>query len=258
MGQYEVIARNFSESSENKIHSDEIAKKFGFRGALVPGVAVYGHLTLPLVDRFGASWLDHSICDLRLLKPAYHEERLILNLGESDDTMTVQCHNDGGELLATLISSMPDDLPEPEPASIFAPAPKSDGRVEISWDNIRPDEPFKEWQVTITDKINQTYTSQVADTLPLYGEGYVHPHFLLGCANKALVDEYVMPTWIHVGSETRHRSAVKVGDTLTVRSVPVDKWQKKGHEFIRLYVSYWRGDELTTDIMHTAIYKVAS
>ena len=57
MGQYEVVARNFSESSENKIHSDEIAKKFGFKGALVPGVAVYGHLTLPLVDRFGENWL---------------------------------------------------------------------------------------------------------------------------------------------------------------------------------------------------------
>jgi len=45
MNEYKVIAQNFSESSENKIHSDEIARKFGFRGALVPGVAVYGHLT---------------------------------------------------------------------------------------------------------------------------------------------------------------------------------------------------------------------
>ena len=46
MNEYQVIARNFSESSENRIHSDEIARKFGFRGALVPGVAVYGHLTI--------------------------------------------------------------------------------------------------------------------------------------------------------------------------------------------------------------------
>ena len=38
----------------------------------------------------------------------------------------------------------------------------------------------------------------------------------------------------------------------------LEKWQKKGHEFIRLYVSYWRDGELTTDIMHTAIFKVAS
>lgn len=258
MGQYEVVARNFSESSENRIHSDEIAKKFGFKGALVPGVAVYGHLTLPLVDRFGAQWLEHSICDLRLLKPAYHDDRLILSLSEAQATFNVQCHNTDGELLATLISSMPAELPTPEAPSIFDGDVKNNGRPEIAWDTIVVNEPFPAKEVTITEEINKTYASQVADSLPIYDEGYVHPHFLLSSANTALVDEYVMPTWIHVGSETRHRQAVKVGDTITVKSVPLEKWQKKGHEFIRLYVSYWRDGELTTDIMHTAIYKVAS
>lgn len=258
MGQYEVTARNFSESSENKIHSDDIAKKFGFRGALVPGVAVYGHLTWPLVDRFGEDWLSHSVCNLRLIKPAYHDERLLLSLSDLDDTCTVHCHNIDGELLATLISTRPDELPAPEPAHIFEPPAKRSGRVEIEWDSIHVDEPFKEWDTTITEETNDTFTSQVADTLPIYSQGFVHPHFLLASANRALVDEYYMPTWIHVGSETRHRSAVNVGDTLTVRSVPLEKWQNKGHEFIKLYVSYWRGQELTTDIMHTAIYKVAS
>ena len=33
MGTYEVVARNFSEAHENKIHSDEIARKYGFKGA---------------------------------------------------------------------------------------------------------------------------------------------------------------------------------------------------------------------------------
>ena len=258
MGQYEVVARNFSESSENKIHSDEIAKKFGFKGALVPGVAVYGHLTLPLVDRFGENWLEHSVCDLRLIKPAYHDDRLVLSLSEEDGTSTVQCHNADGELLATLISSMPQELPAPEDPSVFQGVPKSNGRPEISWETVNVNEPFQEKEITVTEEINQTYASQVADPLDIYNQGLVHPHFLLSHANTALVDEYVMPTWIHVGSETRHRQAVRVGDTLTVRSVPLEKWQKKGHEFIRLYVSYWQGEELTTDIMHTAIFKVAS
>ena len=141
---------------------------------------------------------------------------------------------------------------------MFQGVPKSNGRPEISWETVNVNEPFQEKEITVTEEINQTYTSQVADPLDIYNQGLVHPHFLLSHANTALVDEYVMPTWIHVGSETRHRQAVRVGDTLTVRSVPLEKWQKKGHEFIRLYVSYWRGDELTTDIMHTAIFKVAS
>src|SRR5690606_16362810 len=65
----QVVARNYSEASENRIHSDEIAQRYGFRGALVPGVAVYGFLTRPMVDRVGEEWLARSTSDLRLLKP---------------------------------------------------------------------------------------------------------------------------------------------------------------------------------------------
>jgi urease accessory protein UreH len=38
----------------------------------------------------------------------------------------------------------------------------------------------------------------------------------------------------------------------------MEKWRRKGHEFLRLYVAYRRGRELTTEIFHTAIFKVAA
>src|SRR5262245_25232286 len=47
--EYHVKARNTSSSSENKIHDEQIAREYGFRGALVPGVTVYAYLTHPLV-----------------------------------------------------------------------------------------------------------------------------------------------------------------------------------------------------------------
>ena len=37
MHSYKVIAINHAQSSENRIHSDDIASRLGFRGALVPG-----------------------------------------------------------------------------------------------------------------------------------------------------------------------------------------------------------------------------
>ncbi len=257
MSSYAVTARNFSTSSENRIHSDDIARKFGFKGALVPGVAVYGHLTYLLAERFGAEWLEHSVDNLRLLKPAYHDDRLSFELIEDNGQHEVRCSNAGGELLATLSSTLPERLPAAEPESIFDGNLKLPERVEICWDNVEPGQPFGPWEVVITEELNQRYTSEVADPLPFY-DTYAHPHLLLSLANTALTKEYVMPTWIHVGSETRHRAALKVGDTVTLRTVPLEKWQKKGHEFISLYVSLWRGDELTTDTRHTAIFKVAA
>ena len=64
---YKVTARNFSDAHENRMHSDDIAKRYGFSGALVPGVAVYGHLSYPLVEHYGADWLESGHDILRLL-----------------------------------------------------------------------------------------------------------------------------------------------------------------------------------------------
>ena len=38
---YHVSAHNTAKASENKIHDDATAKRFGFRGGLVGGVHVY-------------------------------------------------------------------------------------------------------------------------------------------------------------------------------------------------------------------------
>ena len=57
---HSAVARNFAEASENKIHSDDIARRFGFTGALVPGVTVFGHLAWPLTQHFGERWMNSS------------------------------------------------------------------------------------------------------------------------------------------------------------------------------------------------------
>jgi hypothetical protein len=45
LGPYRVKAFNASKESENKIHDDAVARQFGFRGGLVPGVDVYAYMT---------------------------------------------------------------------------------------------------------------------------------------------------------------------------------------------------------------------
>ena len=78
MTAYHVVARNFSTDSENRMHSDEMANRYGFQGALVPGVAIYGHLVKPLVDHHGATWLNDSCVEVRLIKPSYHGDALAI------------------------------------------------------------------------------------------------------------------------------------------------------------------------------------
>ncbi|MGE0624462.1 MAG: hypothetical protein AB7O54_17710 [Pseudomonadales bacterium] len=256
MSTYEVVARNFSESHENRIHSDDVARKYGFRGALVPGVAVFGHLTHPLVERFGERWLDGSVNHTRFHKPAYDGDALSIRLEERDGGFRVSAHNAEGTLLAELESRMPATLPSAENQSVFDAPRRSAPRTEIRWETIREGEPFPEWHVQVITDENQRYADEISDTLPLY-RFVAHPHWLLSIANLALTREYAMPTWLHVGSEIRFRDLVRVGDTLAVNAVPIEKWEKKGHQFVRLYLAYSRLDHLTTEIFHTAIFRVA-
>ncbi len=257
MSTYEVVARNFSAAHENRIHSDEVARKYGFEGALVPGVAVWGHLTHPLVGRFGESWLSHSVNHTRFFKPAYDGDRIVISTEDREDGILVQGHDQAGTLLAEIRSQMPDALPAPEADALFENPRRSASRLEMSWDTIVEGEPFPEWHFQIITDENQRYADEISDTLPVY-QHVAHPHWLLSVANQALTREYVMPAWIHVGSEVRFRELVRVSDTLAVNAVPVEKWERKGHQFLRLYVTFHRLDVLTTEIFHTAIFRVAS
>ncbi len=45
MTPYHVEAVNTAKASENKIHDDATAKRFGFKGGFVGGVNVYGYMS---------------------------------------------------------------------------------------------------------------------------------------------------------------------------------------------------------------------
>jgi len=57
---YEVSAFNTAVASENKIHDDSIARQFGFRGGLVPGVEVYAYMAHMPVARWGRAHRSRS------------------------------------------------------------------------------------------------------------------------------------------------------------------------------------------------------
>src|SRR5688500_16189974 len=77
--EYRIKARNTSASSENKIHDDETARRYGFRGGLVPGVTVYAYLTEPLVAALGSAWLERGTATVRFAKPVFEGEELAVS-----------------------------------------------------------------------------------------------------------------------------------------------------------------------------------
>ena len=50
---YRVQAYNTAKQSENKMHDDTVAKRFGFSGGLVPGVDVMAYMMHQPVAKWG-------------------------------------------------------------------------------------------------------------------------------------------------------------------------------------------------------------
>jgi len=262
---HQILALNDATESENRIHSDEIAAKYGFTGALVSGVNVFGYMTQPLVRAFGAEFLQRGIMDVIFLKPAYQDDLLTITTTEAKtETSKRNCitsiSNENGVLLAELESWLPVELPPTNPlANAQCPAVETT-RAEIAWDLIEllAPAPVFHWQPT--EQENQEHVQVQRDKAQCYQgkDAYIHPYFLLDACNQALMRMFILPAWIHVGSKIVIRQPLTLGRSITVKTVPIDKWERKGHQFIKLYIVFLNDEAVAVEVEHTAIFKIAS
>jgi hypothetical protein len=118
--------------------------------------------------------------------------------------------------------------------------------------------PFPALACRPTQADNLEWCADVRDELPLYREGadaVLHPGFVLRQANLVLRNRFTLPAWIHTASRIAFHAVARAGETFEVRAIPEERWQRKGHEFVRLYVCILRDGLVVTEILHTAIFR---
>src|SRR5436305_14123098 len=86
---YRIKAYNTAHDSENKIHDDATARRFGFGGGLVPGVDVYGYISHMPVMRWGRAWLERGTAECRFLKPVYDGDTVIVTASEDNGALAI-------------------------------------------------------------------------------------------------------------------------------------------------------------------------
>jgi acyl dehydratase len=237
---YEVRAFNTATASENKIHDDAVARRFGFHGALVPGVEVYAYMAHVPVARWGRAWLEGGAAECRFLKPVYDGAVARVTASAENGGLALSVESAGAHC-ATGHAFMPSDR-RPAPAGETSLAPGSAL-------GIRP--------LTIDRAMLSTYLDEIRETDPIYcAEGLAHPGQILRLANQALVQNVVLGPWIHVGSKVRHHAAARVGEQLTLRSTITANAVNKGHaivEFDAIVIA--DGARTVAEIAHAAIWR---
>ena len=260
---YGVKARNTSAHSENKIHDDTVARQYGFRGGLVPGVTVYAYLTEPLVAAFGAAWLQRGTASVRFHKPVFDGEELTVagDVTARDPrgaSMTITGATAATPAAATLEATLPAGSPTPVNVALYRTAPLPDSRPEATRAHLGALETLGS-PVNVYDEARAgEWLDKVDDPLPLYRgrDGWVHPAYFLDQANKALSLNVRLGPWIHAGSVVRHLGGARVGETLTTRGRVRSLFEKKGREFVELDLVIVAGDRarLVAHVLHTAVY----
>src|SRR5437016_5669805 len=123
LGPYRVSAYNTAHDSENKIHDDAIARRFGFGGGLVPGVDVYGYMTHLPATRWGRAWLERGTAECRFFKPVYDGDIASVTAIEADGALDISVES-RGEICATGRAGLPEAPPLAPPRDRFRLVPQ--------------------------------------------------------------------------------------------------------------------------------------
>jgi hypothetical protein len=231
---YSVRAFNTAKASENKIHDDEVAKKFGFGGGLVPGAIVYAYMTRLPLERWGQDWLERGSAECRFSKPVYDGDYVSVTATERDGALDIslECR---GVVCATGTASLPNAAPSPPALAEFRDVPQSSSRPPADEDSLAVDTWLGMDPLPVTSELITQYVSEVGETSPLYEkEGLLHPVLVPHIGNFALNRNVTLGPWMHVGSKIQHFAAARLGDSLTVRARVVNNYEHKGHLFVDL------------------------
>jgi acyl dehydratase len=253
---YQVSAFNTAKASENKIHDDATAQRFGFKGGLVGGVHVYAYMSHMPVARWGREWLERGTGEAKFGKPVYEGDIAEISAVEDANGLELQVNSDG-VLCATGRAGMPSGpVSIPSLSDFKAVAPRTDRQ------------PADEKTMAIGDWLGMTpllvtpdyQTQDIGDTretLPLYlNEGIVHPGTILRCCNWALTHNVILPAWMHMGSTVQNLGLARVGDTLNVRARVTKNYEHKGHKWVEIDALVVANEATAVArVTHIAIYR---
>ena len=270
-----VTAFNNSEKSDNKIHDDAVARSYGFKGGLVPGVTVFAYMASPLAAAFGERWLTQGEATVALVRPLYQGEmataqaRVTAAAGESHATdLTLQTwvenaegvHCAAGEAAVPLGEAQRLERPEfafGSPQSLPAEPP------ELTLETAPVGETLGTLVTATTPEAAHEYARMVFDFSPLFHEGsawgppLLHPGWLLGECNSVFRRNFTFGPWIHTKSEIRYGGPALAGSTLQFHARMLQAYERRGHHYA--VTDVFCCDDSGAPLMrvrHTAIFKI--
>jgi hypothetical protein len=261
---WEAKAYNQVPESENRIHSDEVAKRHGFRGGLVPGVTVSAYLMHPALEAWGLDWLSRGAATAVVKKPLYDGVGFRVEVEPAAEYAydAVLTDADGVECAEGHV-----ELPK---AAASAPGMRGDPQLSPGYERPRASrEAFERLGERGLQAVRARWSAEaeivsylrdaeaMAEPVRPSGAGYANPAFVLGLTNWALAANVYLSPWLHLQTEHQNFAPIPPGSELVVETAVADLFERKGHEFVDAEVAAFLLDE--TPVMRArlrAIYRL--
>jgi acyl dehydratase len=253
---YRVSAFNTAKASENKIHDDATARRFGFKGGFVGGVNVYAYMSHQPVQRWGRDWLERGTGEARFAKPVYEGEIAEVSAVEDVAEMALTVHSQGVEC-ASGRAELPVIAEPAPPLGDFKAVPPRAERLAADERSLAVGDWLGMVPLPVTEAHHAQDLADLRETDPIYlRNGIVHPGTLLRCCNWVLTRNVILPAWIHMGSTVRNLALARVGDTLNVRARVTKNYEHKGHKWVELDALVVANETMAVlRATHIAIYR---
>ena len=255
---YAVHARNIDPTSDNKIHDDDVARQFGFSGALVPGVELFAYLTHPMVEAWGEDFLRRGRIDVRFRQPVYDGELVVAHPtpASGDDVVDLELRGPDGTVRSLGQAAAVSDRRAALDLERFTERPLP-STLPAATAEALPVGPMGSVAEVVDDAAADAYVNAIDETLPLYGkERIVHPGGLLRIVNAVLMRNVQLGPWIHTASRCELLDVARVPTTLQAHGIVTETYERNGNEYVRYDALVLSDRRPVMYVEHTAIYAV--
>ncbi|MDA0351738.1 MAG: MaoC/PaaZ C-terminal domain-containing protein [Chloroflexi bacterium] len=261
------LSNEDSADISNPIHSSEVAAKFGFRGALIGGVTVWGWATPAILEALGDGWLSRGWSEFGFRQPTYPGDQLTIVAEPVDDdsgawsiTMTNQ---DGVQCVwGTVGLGDADWLDEYTTPQQMTDAPAPDPRPALVLESAPVGQDWLAKSIDATPELAREFAAdkQHSDDARFVGDQpLLHPAWTAGWAENLLRHNTYVPSSMHTRSRIQHLAPIHSGQVVTGGAHFLEAYERNAHHFAN-YDVLLRGADGTdlARLRHWTVFRIAT